>query len=168
VRRLLVFARSHTPDKTPCDLRALAEQISREAEAQAMGDGVRFRFEGPAKFIASADRTLVEQVFRNVLENAVQAIRNGAGAAPAPEVHWKFSETAAGVRVSITDTGCGMPPEVQAKALRPFFTTKTDGIGLGLAICRRIMEAHGGGIRIASTPHKGTTVELDFPRGETP
>ena len=173
VRRLLVFARSHTPDKAPCDLRAVAGQICREAQAQDMGNRVQYTFEGPAAFMASADRALVEQVFRNVLENAIQATNNGAGAAPtgaapALEVHWKFLETDAGGQVSITDTGCGMSPEVQAKALRPFFTTKMDGIGLGLAICRRIMEAHGGGIRIVSTPAKGTTVELDFPRGNTP
>jgi len=172
VHRLLVFARSRTPDKEPCDLRAIAERISEEATGLPAGEGARFTFEGPEHVPSSADPALVEQVFWNVVQNALEAVAergepDGPEARAAREARWQFEKTAEGVRVNLTDRGHGMPPEVQAKALRPFFTTKTNGTGLGLAICRRIMEAHGGSIRIVSPSGQGTTVELVFPEEES-
>ncbi len=64
--------------------------------------------------------------------------------------------------VEVTDSGVGISPEVQEKLFRPFFSTKITGAGLGLSICRKIMESHGGRIEISSPPGGGTTVRLGF------
>jgi len=64
------------------------------------------------------------------------------------------------VEVSIADSGPGIPPEVQARLFEPFFSTKTGGTGLGLALARQILEAHGGSIACASTASEGTTFVL--------
>ena len=70
------------------------------------------------------------------------------------------------LRITITDTGPGMPPEAQDKVFQPFFTTKTHGTGLGLAVCRQIMAAQGGSIGLRSVEGQGTTVTLEVPTGE--
>jgi signal transduction histidine kinase len=64
----------------------------------------------------------------------------------------------------VTDEGPGIPPDVQASLPRPFRTTKTYGLGVGVAIARRVLEEHGGGLTFASTPGKGTIVTLHLPR----
>jgi signal transduction histidine kinase len=73
------------------------------------------------------------------------------------------------VAIEISDTGSGIPPEDIPKAMDPFFTTKPEGkgTGLGLPICRRIVEEHGGEFRIESTVGIGTTIYIDLPVPET-
>ena len=67
--------------------------------------------------------------------------------------------------IRIADNGCGMPPEVQARVWEPFFTTKGDeGTGLGLDVCRRLIEAHAGRITFVTTPQVGTVFEVRLPR----
>jgi two-component system sensor histidine kinase HydH len=68
-----------------------------------------------------------------------------------------------GVQITIEDRGCGMTIEVTRRALEPFFTTKARGTGLGLPICRKIVEAHGGRLAIRSTPGEGTEVTVELP-----
>jgi len=70
----------------------------------------------------------------------------------------------ASVCLELIDTGAGMPPEVAAKAFKPFYTTKPGGTGLGLATTRRIIEAHGGRVEVESTPGIGSTFRLLFTR----
>ena len=69
-------------------------------------------------------------------------------------------------RVSITDSGPGIPPEVMARLFEPFYTTKASGTGLGLAIVRRIVEAHHGSVEVHSTPGQGTTFVILLPLAE--
>jgi signal transduction histidine kinase len=110
------------------------------------------------------DPSLTEQVLWNVMENACDAMRDPAGP-DSPTATWTLHETPTGVAITLRDTGCGIPPGAQEKLFHPFFTTKTYGTGLGLVICRRIMEAHGGSISISGLPGKGTEVTLEFPKG---
>ncbi|MCH7908558.1 MAG: HAMP domain-containing histidine kinase [Candidatus Hydrogenedentes bacterium] len=63
----------------------------------------------------------------------------------------------------VVDSGTGISPEVLKKIWNPFFTTKRDGTGLGLAVCRQIVEEHGGAIHISSSPGKRTVVSVSFP-----
>jgi signal transduction histidine kinase len=72
------------------------------------------------------------------------------------------------VRVAFRDTGIGMSAEALTRAFEPFFTTKTDrGTGLGLAMCRQIMDAHQGSIALDSVPGKGTTVTITLLQSDT-
>ena len=67
------------------------------------------------------------------------------------------------VRVTITDTGCGIPPENLPKLFDPYFTTKVRGFGLGLATVERVIQEHGGHIFVASEPETGTSFTLSLP-----
>ncbi len=78
---------------------------------------------------------------------------------------WQHGETCC---ISVADTGEGMSPDAQAHLFEPFFTTKYSGhLGLGLAICRGLVEAHGGSVRVESVPGSGTVVTLAFPRANS-
>lgn len=104
------------------------------------------------------DPDALEQLFLNLLINAAEALdAEGTAtvlAAPARDE----------LQIRIRDDGPGMPPEVKERAFEPLFSTRTEGTGLGLPISRRIAVAHGGEIRIESTPGSGTTVMVRLPR----
>ncbi len=107
------------------------------------------------------------QVFLNLLINAAQAIED-----PDPnrhEIRVSVAVAAGRVRITIADTGKGMPEEVRQQLFQPFFTTKPVGVGtgLGLSICRGIVEELGGTIAIDSAPANGTTVRLELPAGQS-
>ncbi len=72
------------------------------------------------------------------------------------------------VEVAVLDTGPGLAPEVRGRLFEPFVTTKPDGMGIGLSICRSIIEAHGGSIIAAPTPGGGTQVRFTLPAAAGP
>jgi PAS domain S-box-containing protein len=108
------------------------------------------------------DQFRLEQVFRNILENSL--------AACAGPVRIEITCSAAeiegrpAVRVAVRDNGPGLTLEQKQRIFEPFFTTKTKGTGLGMAIARRIIEAHGGQIAVESSPGQGATLIVTLPR----
>ena len=106
------------------------------------------------------DAVLVRQAIDNVLNNALQAM----GAGGSLQVNVRASTGAAGVDVTIRDTGEGMDTVVRKRALDPFFTTRPTGTGLGLAIVSRVVDAHHGRLTIRSERGAGTEVCIFFPR----
>jgi signal transduction histidine kinase len=107
------------------------------------------------------DQNELRQVLVNVLLNACQASADGASI--------EVEDTVAAGRVSITvrDRGAGMTPELMARAFEPFYSTKQDGGGLGLAISRDIVQQHGGDITLESEVGAGTTATIRLPLGES-
>jgi len=103
------------------------------------------------------DEHRMKQVFLNVLKNAIDAMPNGGG------IYLSAEASDGDLLVRIRDEGAGMPKELIDRLGDPFFTTKSDGTGLGLMICHRIMEAHHGSLRFASEPGVGTTVDIRLP-----
>jgi len=103
------------------------------------------------------DTDQIRQVLVNMITNAAQAM---------PEVG-KLTIEASGkdnfLEVGVTDTGCGIAEEVLGKIFDPLFTTKAKGIGLGLAVCKSIIDRHGGGIEVKSRVGKGTTFTIKLP-----
>jgi hypothetical protein len=103
----------------------------------------------------------LEQVFRNIFENALAACTDPV------EIRIRCAEIAfasePAIQVRVRDNGPGLTPEVRARLFEPFFTTKTKGTGLGMAIARRIIEAHGGQIEAAASG-PGAEIELVLPR----
>ncbi|NIA14949.1 MAG: PAS domain S-box protein [Nitrospiraceae bacterium] len=166
VQRLLAFAKAWTPAKQMCDLRAIAQKACTEAQTQERWREMRFEFDGLEELAVAADPSFVEQVFWNLLENAVDAVNANLEAGATGEIRWSFARSDDGASVTVADNGAGMTPERIENLFRPFHTTKTHGTGLGLCICKRIMEAHGGTIDVSSTLGKGTSVHLQFPDGD--
>ncbi len=104
-----------------------------------------------------ADANQLEQLLLNLILNAAQASVAGG------RVVVRFAATGGVMRIEVQDFGAGMSLETQTRAFEPFFTTKARGTGLGLPICRRIVEAHGGTITIRSRAGAGTLVRVDLP-----
>jgi C4-dicarboxylate-specific signal transduction histidine kinase len=104
------------------------------------------------------DRIQVQQVLVNLVRNAVEAMAGQPGA----ELRIGARLHAGSVQVSVGDNGPGLPPELRDAPFRPFVTTKPSGLGLGLCVCKKIVDAHNGRIDIASMPG-GTTVTVEFP-----
>ncbi len=103
------------------------------------------------------DAIALEQLLLNLLLNAAQAMEPGGRASVTVEID------GSDVRIVVTDTGGGISPEDLEHVLDPFFSTKTDGTGLGLPIARQITTAHGGSLKIESVPGDGTRVEVRLP-----
>ena len=108
--------------------------------------------------LVQGDVFALGRVYRNLLINAIQATAPGGLVAIATEA------TAERVRVRVYDTGCGIPADRLQAVFEDFVTTKRRGLGLGLAITRKIVEQLGGRISVASEVGKGTTFVIDFPR----
>ena len=106
-----------------------------------------------------ADVFKLEQAFSNVFKNAIEAMPEGGQL----RVATRCGAQQGYVTVMIEDTGIGIAPENIESVLRPFFTTKPRGTGLGLAMAARIIEAHGGTVQVSSTPGQGAKFEFVFP-----
>jgi two-component system sensor histidine kinase HydH len=96
----------------------------------------------------------LEQLFLNLLLNAAEALEPGGQAGI------NVAKDSRLVRISVWDTGKGIPPEEVGRVFEPFFSTSPEGTGLGLPIAQRIARAHGGKLRLESTPGEGTTARL--------
>lgn len=108
------------------------------------------------------DSFRIDQVFRNLFENAIAACSNGARV----EIMCRMADLAGrpAICVTVHDNGPGLTPEQAGRVFEPFYTTKPKGTGLGLAIVTRIVEAHGGNIRVQSEPGAGAAFIITFPR----
>jgi signal transduction histidine kinase len=115
-----------------------------------------------------ADRQQLWQVFLNLLTNASDAMPDGGRLTVIARKN-SLENGSAAVMIEFSDSGIGVEPEDLPKLWEPFFTTKSEGkgTGLGLPICRRTVEEHGGTIDIESLPGKGTTVRIILPAIET-
>jgi signal transduction histidine kinase len=110
------------------------------------------------------DRVQLQQVLLNVILNAVEAMRGVSEGARALRIS-TGPDTAGGVLVTVQDSGPGLPPESVERLFDAFYTTKPGGMGMGLAICRSIVEAHGGQIWAARAAGPGATVQFTLPGG---
>lgn len=112
-----------------------------------------------------ADPSQIEQVFINMITNAVQAMTSShsAEARDGGKLEISTRKEDGFIVTEFKDNGCGIPEENLSKLFEPLFTTKTKGIGLGLAVSKRIIEAHGGSIEVESEVGKGTTFAIKLP-----
>ncbi|WP_113700857.1 hybrid sensor histidine kinase/response regulator [Nonomuraea lactucae] len=158
-RRLLTSGRMEQPQPRALDLNAVIEETARLL-CPMFGDGIELvTLLEPALPPVRIDRGRLEHVLLNVLINACAAMPDGG------RITIESVRAATGVRFSVSDTGCGMPPEVAERAFEPFFTTKErgQGTGLGLSIAHGTVEDAGGRATLTSEPGSGTTVRIDLP-----
>jgi len=112
--------------------------------------------------LVEADKVKMERVFINIIKNAVDAMPEGG------TLQVTSTQINGTIEISFIDTGIGMTKETLAKVFLPLVTTKAQGMGFGLAVCKRIVEAHQGRIKVQSVEGKGTTVTIIIPTENTP
>jgi two-component system sensor kinase FixL len=155
IRRLREFVARGEGDRRIEDLPKLIEDASTLALVGVREAGITVSFHlDPKAQLVLADRIQIQQVLVNLIRNAMEIMVETAN-----ERRLEIATVALPgdvVEVSVADTGAGLAPEVARNLFQPFVTTKRQGMGLGLSICRTIVEAHGGKIRVDSRPGGGT------------
>jgi two-component system sensor histidine kinase DctS len=162
IRRVHDFVRKSEPTRGPVRINAVVEEAVGFAEAEARKRRVKIL----ARLAESdpeiqADPLLLQQVLLNLLRNAMDAM-----AATPPErreIRVVAESEAGSVTVSIADRGCGIAPALRDKLFEPFFTTKAEGMGMGLNICRSIMEFHRGRVWAEPNPEGGSVFSFSLP-----
>lgn len=161
VARVRMQARKGVPVQEPVEMADLIREaidlVGREA--RAAGVAIRVVGEPPCPGVIG-DRVQIQQVLVNLLVNAIQAMRDVIGRSRQLQIG--LSRQGDSIRLAVTDNGSGIPGD-PARIFDPFFTTKSDGMGIGLSICRSIIEAQGGSIEAANNPVHGATIAFTLP-----
>ncbi len=145
----------------PTDIEALARDTL-EPYVKTAPSGLRLHLEAARELPdVMVDRRLLKRTLVNLIENALHAL-DGAGRIDV-KVASVRREGVPFVALSVKDDGTGIEPEARARVFEPYFSTRATGTGLGLAIARKIVEDHGGTIRLESEPGEGTEVTIELP-----
>ena len=167
IRSVHDFVRRRDRTREPVALQALLDAVLPLVHLQARKLGVRVEISlEEALPPVLCDRTLVEQVLLNLARNGMQAM-------DAPDCRSRVlrlrvarsgaSETRSWLGFSVTDFGSGIADDVAARLFTPFFTTRPDGMGLGLSLCRTVVEQHGGVLAFEPHAPRGTTFRFTLP-----
>lgn len=161
VQRLRDLTRKAEPERVAVDANAVVDDVVELMRHEIAEHGVALRTRlAPGLPPVAGDRIQLQQVLINLMVNAIQAM----AAAPRREL---TIETLGGpigeVVILVADSGIGLEPEAMARLFTPFHTTKPGGMGLGLSICRSIVEAHGGRIRASRNADAGLTLRIALP-----
>ncbi|MEZ4215215.1 MAG: HAMP domain-containing sensor histidine kinase [Myxococcota bacterium] len=164
VSHLLRFAREEERREQPVllgDVLASALETFRE---RAEREGVAIERSYDCDGAVTGDPEQLRRIAINLVGNAIDALCEAR--TPSPRVEVALGENLAGTHVwmRVRDNGPGMEPDVAARVFDPFFTAKTSGTGLGLPITRKLVEAHGGAIEVASEPGRGTELLVTLPK----
>ncbi len=165
IRRVHDFVRKSEPKRAPCALHEIVDDCLGFIDAEMRKRHVRIESTLPALPPVLADRLMLEQVLLNLIRNGVEAMI----ATPDSERVLRISAVASGseVIVSVADNGCGIAPEIREKLFTAFFSTKPDGMGVGLSICRSIIEFHRGRLWAEENPQSptgaGTILKFTLP-----
>jgi two-component system sensor kinase FixL len=159
IRHLREFVMQGSSDMQVSDIKTLVEEASVLALAGSRASGIRTYFELSVTPPVMANGVQIQQVLLNLIRNAIEAMRESER----KELTVRTSTVGGQVIVEVLDTGPGLPPEVEARLFQPFVTSKPGGMGIGLSIARRIVEAHGGTIAVASRTGGGTVFTFALP-----
>jgi signal transduction histidine kinase len=169
INDLLSFARPSKPNVAPENISDVVENIARILETQAREKNVEitreFDLSLPKVWI---DKEQMKQVFMNLILNAIQAMKDGGSIVISTRISAKNNADLIKeyVQVYIRDTGVGIPEENLEHIFDPFFTSKDEGSGLGLAVSNQIVQEHGGFVTVESTVGKGSVFFVHVPIGK--
>lgn len=162
IRRVHDFVRRSEPNRESCDVNSIIEDALglMEPDTRRQGTAIVSALSAHLPPVM-ADRVMVEQLVLNLMRNGMDAMRG----LPQERRRLVISSAPAGnaVEVAIADHGCGIPPEIAVKLFEPFYTTKSEGMGMGLNICRSIIELHKGRLWFEANPAGGTIFRFTLP-----
>jgi signal transduction histidine kinase len=144
-------------NRQPVRLDELVRQVARQEEMVARGTTIRV--EAGAEATVFADAYYLRQVFENLVRNAREAMHGQDDA----RLVLRVDAASGSAEARVEDSGPGIAPEKVDQIFQPFVSSKGKGMGLGLAICREIVEGHGGGLEVESTPGAGSTFIVRLP-----
>ena len=158
--RILNLARSADPEMREVDAAEVVEEVALLTRTKLGSARIRavLKLPGRGTTRIRADRSLLEQALLNLVLNGMEAMKEGG------ELRLEVRAAKDGVILAVQDQGPGMKKEVAERLFEPFLTRRPGGTGLGLALVRRTVEAHGGSVRVHSNPGRGTRVEIRLPR----
>lgn len=165
IRRVHDFVRKREPNVAPCDIIEVMEDSVALLSPDARKHGVQIEVEAPGGTPpVCADRILIQQVLLNLMRNGMEAMAH----TPRDRrlLHLSVAVQNGGVLVRVRDAGSGIGPEVEKTLFSPFFTTKTEGMGMGLNICRSIVEHHRGRLWHEAPEEGGTVFVFTLPAAE--
>ena len=161
VQQMRSFARKKVPEVKPCDINDVVRETLGLFEGMIRRANVSVDVELAETLPAvTADKIQIQQVLLNLFQNALDAMQDVSGE---KRLTIETSARPGKVAVIVTDTGPGLPESARQKMFEPFYTTKPQGLGLGLSLCHSIMEAHGGGLVAATAPLGGVMMTLLLP-----
>jgi signal transduction histidine kinase len=162
VNRIGALMRKAPPRKEVLDLNEAILEVITLTHSEAIKTGVTVRTElAPRLPRIHADRVQLQQVMLNLIVNGIQAINDVADGQRDLLITTEDAED--GVRVGVRDTGPGFSPEKLERLFEPFYTTKPNGMGMGLSICRSIIEAHGGRLWATGDASQGAVFQFTIP-----
>lgn len=163
IRRIYEFAQRHEPKTEACDLGTLLSDIITLIEADARRQKVSIVRDIAAELpILQADRILLGQAILNLMKNGIDAMQHNPEDSRILIVSARRTD-AGDALISIADRGSGIAPEAAARLFEPFYTTKSEGLGVGLNICRSVVEAHHGRLWFESNPAGGSVFHISLP-----
>ena len=163
IQRVRAFVSKREPTFTDCDLNEVIRGVAALIEIEAETNGVAVSTELAAGLpLVRADPVMIEQVILNLVKNAIEAMQETAIGLRRLAIR-SCTGAANAVEVAVSDTGHGVGADFEQNLAAPFFTTKPRGMGLGLHICRSIIEVHAGRLWVARNPSGGTTLLFSLP-----
>ncbi|MCM2369364.1 two-component system sensor histidine kinase NtrB [Aporhodopirellula aestuarii] len=144
---------------TPVDVTLLVEKLIRLLRPQAEKQNVKIRVEPAREMLGliQADSVRLEQVLLNLAINAIASMPNGG------VLRFVITGEDSSIRIDVIDNGNGIPDDIQTKIFDPYFTTRSDGTGMGLALCDKIIRQHNGNLDFETSP-EGTTFTVMLPK----
>ena len=160
IRELLVFSRPVSGERQEISLVPMIEEFLPNFDLQLQQHRIATEFVRPSGElpVVAGNRALVNQALASVIGNAIEAMPNGGKL----RIELQLSLSRDYIDLVVSDTGSGMTPTQIELAFKPFYTTKHNGVGLGIALVKRIMERFGGNIILHSKPGQGTQAHLRF------
>lgn len=162
IKRLRRFVRKGELQRQRLQLNDLVDEVVRFIASEARQRSVRLQVElAPDLPTLEVDAVQIEQVILNLMRNALEAMYESPGEQLSLTVRTRRANGA--IEVSVSDRGAGLRPDVAADIFEPFVTSKPDGLGMGLSICRTIIDAHGGQVWTTANPDRGVTFHFSLP-----
>lgn len=163
IRSLRALSRRAGPSFASFDLSALVREVAHLSRETLRERGVRLNLEGVvAGVLVHADRVQIRQVLHNLVANAMDAMAEVSAGERWLILSLSVAPAGGAATVTVSDTGVGLPAGDPRRLLEPFFTTKAHGMGMGLAICRSILEAHGSRLVLAPATPRGAAFSFEL------